>query len=102
MVMPSWDAASINETFSRARSVMRAAPEPSAARGSTCVRRTEMTANSAPTKNALPSSRATATSRATWSDIGVLLVVRLHDRQQDAVDAPSVEVAHGQQRGDGR
>ena len=69
--MPNWAAAIIWERPSIARSVVRATREPSAAFGSTFVRRADTSANSAPTKNALPSSSTSPSHRAAWVLTGV-------------------------------
>ena len=65
--MPSWAPAITRQTFSIARSVVRAMEEPALARGSIWVRRAETRANSAPTKNALKASSAIATNTAVRS-----------------------------------
>ena len=64
MVMPSCAPAITSETCSIAFSVVRAARDPSAARGSIWVRRAETSANSAPTKNPLSRSSTSATTSA--------------------------------------
>ena len=56
-MIPNWAAAIIWDSSSIARRVVRATRDPSAAFGSTFVRRAETSANSEPTKNAFPSSR---------------------------------------------
>ncbi len=56
-VMPSWQAASMRVTFSRAHSTVFAGFDPASARGSMRERRADMIANSAPTKKALRARR---------------------------------------------
>ena len=63
-VTPSWAVASIRETCPRAHSAVRARASPASARGSSWLRREEVTANSAPTKKALPARSATVMTRA--------------------------------------
>src|SRR5690606_34447818 len=108
-VMPSCAPAIMSETCSIARSVSRAAREPSAAFGSICVRRAATSANSAPTKKALAARSRTASSSAPPSAtvtpaglapagrslrgaVGGLVRRGLVDAgQHDPVDAPAVE-----------
>ncbi len=62
--MPSWFTPMTSEMFSIAVMVVRAIRDPASARGSSCVRRADTRANSAPTKKALPSSSSTARTTA--------------------------------------
>ena len=95
-VMPSWAPAITSETFSIARSVVRAAREPAWARGSIWLRRAETRANSAPTKNALKASRTTARTTRGRSLIDSLLARPAGPgsarTEVDAVDAQAVHV----------
>src|SRR5512145_1999 len=93
-VMPSCAPAITRETFSMARSVVRAMRDPAAARGSIWVRRAEMRANSDPTKNALAARRASATRTAERSLIGCLLHGGGPRGQREPVDPQPVEALH--------
>src|SRR5690625_1997612 len=73
-VIPSCAQAIIKETSSMARNVIRAAPEPPAANGSTWVRRAEMSENSAPTKKAFPIRSTRAMPMAAKSPIRLPLL----------------------------
>jgi hypothetical protein len=59
-----------SEMFSIAVIVVRAIRDPASARGSSCVRRAETSANSVATKNALPSSSTRASASAAGALIG--------------------------------
>ena len=82
IVMPSCAPASMSEMFSIARSAVFARREPSWARGSTVLRRAEISANSAPTKNALHTSSRTPMARARRS------LIRRRPRRRARADRP--------------
>ena len=101
--MPSWAPAITSEMFSIARSVVRAAREPSWARGSIWLRRAASRANSAPTKNALRASRTTARHDAEEvavhrpaSSAGGRSGLDGDETQVDAVDPQAVHPLDGQ------
>ncbi len=92
-VMPSWAAASSAETCSSPHRTLRARRSPCSACGSIWLRRTEISANSAPTKKAFTTSVASPISSCT-AVIGRSSSASVRCVQQHAGGAPPRGVDH--------